>query len=883
MNQSGIQFRLLLLGIVPTLLLVSTLGVYFIQYHLHDLENALKEKGQITINQLAISSIYGVFSGNTDVLDEITSALLNEHDIVCVEIFDKQGNSLSKAEHTPLPDENELLFFQQPVTIHSLSRKNNSPLNSYSEQSINPPVKTIGKVRILLSLEDTNKKQLAYLINSLILIFIGITCSSLLAIRLKKTIGNPIVDLTKTANALANGDMDARAKSSRTAEIDILCQSFNSMATGIQQTQSQLRQQVDIAVQELNKTLLNLEDKNKSLEKTTLLAVSQNKTKSQFIAHISHEIRTPMNGILGFIELLTNSQLSLQQLDQAQLIKTSASNLLTIVNEILDYSSLEMGNFKINTTTFDFRETVENCISIITPTSGAIQIITDIDNSIPKLITSDPNRLQQVLTNLLGNANKFTHSGHIILRCRLHSCNSLFFSISDTGIGIHQNKINTLFQPFQQADDYAVDNKLGTGLGLTISKNIIERLHGSIGVCSRYNTGSSFWLNLPVAFPEIQESIQKTQSFLVVDHFTLRRNAFVKQLQFLGYTVADNPSLPELSTHKTQPSYDLLFYAKQDSNELSNNLLQQINSLSNGAVIFIPDGKQTNTATHFLTLPCRSSFLESIINTQLNTQQHTISTIDSSTIKRDDSISIFIADDNEINRLLLQSQLKGYCKNITLANDGKTALTYLKNYKYDLILLDLQMPYFSGLELVKAIKQDNTVNQHSPVIAITAHAQSYQRKILIDAGFDECLIKPILMEQLEELLSLWLPISISSTKQENNHSEDFDYVSTLLQRTSGSTELAKTIFNKLFTELPAQSQQIELALKNNQLSLAQETTHKLHGSVSFCGFSEIQFLAQQLESSFPENDPQLIQANYNLLKNKIADFIKLKALIFNRL
>jgi len=882
MNQSGIQFRLLLLGIVPTLFLVSALAFYFIQYHYHDLENALKEKGQITINQLAISSIYGVFSGNKEVLDEITSALLNEPDIVCAQIFDSQGNSLSIAELAPRPDEKELLFFHRPVTIHSLRTKNNSAINGFSALSNKLPTKKIGRVKIILSLANTHKQQNSYLVNSLLLIFIGITCSTLLAIRLKKAIGDPIIDLTKAANALAKGDMTARAKSSHTTELELLCQSFNSMAMGVQHTQSHLRQQVNMAVQELNKTLINLEDKNKSLEKTTELAVSQNKTKSQFIAHISHEIRTPMNGILGFIELLTNSQLSLQQLDQAQLIKTSATNLLTIVNEILDYSSLETGNFKINKTTFNFREIIENCASIISPTSGTVQIIIDIDNSIPKSITSDPNRLQQVITNLLGNANKFTHSGHIILRCRLRNFKSLLISVSDTGIGIHQHKINTLFQPFQQATDYSADNKSGTGLGLTISKNIIERLHGSIGVCSQYNIGSSFWFNLPVCLPEIEPSRLKRQSFCVIDPFTLRRNAFVKQLCFLGYTVNDSPSLATL-TLPPRHSCELLFYAKTDNNELSNELLQQIHSLTSRPIIFIPDNCQTNADTQFLSLPCRSSFLERIINARLNTKQTTLPTLSAGTTKIDDSISIFIADDNEINRLLLQSQLKDYCNNITLANDGKSALIYLEKHKYDLILLDLQMPYFSGLELIKIIKREDSVNQHSPVIAITAHAQSHQRKILIDAGFDECLIKPILMEQLEELLSLWLPITLTPTKQENNQPEKLDYVVTLLQRTSGNTALATTIFNKLFSELPEQASQIEQALKNNELSLAQETTHKLHGSVSFCGFSDIQTLAYELESSFSGDNQQLIQSNFILLKNEITAFIKLKQKILNLL
>ncbi len=242
------------------------------------------------------------------------------------------------------------------------------------------------------------------------------------------------------------------------------------------------------------------------------------------------------------------------------------------------------------------------------------------------------------------------------------------------------------------------------------------------------------------------------------------------------------------------------------------------------------------------------------------------------------SSSIFIADDNEINRLLLQSQLEDQYKNLTFAADGKIALNYLQHYKFDLILLDIQMPYFSGLELIKIIKQQDSFNQNTPVIAITAQLQSEQQKALISAQFDECLIKPILLDQLNELLSLWLPVTNIKTP-----SIEVDYVSSLVQKSSGNIVLATTIFNKLFSELPEQSLLIDQAIKANELELALEITHKLHGSVSFCGFTDMQVLANALEVSLLEKENYLISANFNLLKNKITDFILQKQNIFKQI
>ncbi len=883
MNLSGIQFRLLFLGVAPTVIVVSSLASYFIQHQYYDLEKALEEKGRITANQLAISSTYGVFSGNTEVLTEITNALIKEADIVEVKIYDNSSSLLAKSEQTPSASINNSLLFIRDVTIHSIKTLNNSAINDFSEPNQHPPVKKIGHVEVLLSLQNTHTKQQDYLVNSLIILGTGVFCTLILARKLTKTISNPIIKLTNAANELANQKMGARAPESDISEIDILCQSFNTMATSLEMTQSHLNQTIDKTVSELNKTLAHLEEKNKYLEKTTDLAVSQNKTKSQFIAHISHEIRTPMNGILGFTELLTKSPLNQSQLNQIQLIKTSASNLLTIINEILDYSSLEAGNFKPHITTFDLREAIENCVSIITPSSGNVKIIIDIDTQIPKIISTDPNHLQQIITNLLGNANKFTYQGHIILRCRQFNDNWLFISISDTGPGIHHEKIKSLFQPFRQANTFSSDDKLGTGLGLSISKNLVERLNGNIGVCSTLETGSTFWFSLPFTSSKNHNLPPLSHSFLLLDGFKLRRQAFAKQLTFLGFQVIEIASIDNIPPTQNY-TYDLVFYALNGDHSINDSVLERINTLSKNNVLFITDHIQTDSSNKYLSLPCRSSYLLNVINHKLSSTPTVVQESfgkQQEKIVEQDSVSIFIADDNEINRLLLESQLKPYCKNITLAIDGKSALNYLQTFKYDLILLDLQMPYYSGLELIKFIKEPGAINEDSPIIAITAHAQSHQRKALIEAGFDECLIKPILLESLEELLSLWLPHPAEPQKTEQ--SSETEYITALLQRTAGDTQLARAIFEKLFSELPEQSLKITQAIENKDLNLAQQITHKMHGSLSFCGFSELQLLAASLEKSFEKNEHANILLIFDSLKLKIEEFVNLKSKIFNQL
>lgn len=878
MNFRGIQFRLLLLSIIPTILIVATSALFFVQHHYLDLEDSLKEKGRITVQQLAISSIYGVFSGNSQILNDIALALLNDPDISSVQIFDRSGQELANIKRMSILKETELLFFQHPVTIQKIKQQIDLSTQETDDDLVPPPAKIIGSVKIALSQSNTQTKQQTYLFGSLLLISIGGFCTLLITIRLSKTISKPIINLTKTANSLDNKDMNARAKGSRISEIDDLCQSFNSMAIGLQETQTYLLEQVEIAVKELKISLDKLEKKNLALKKSTQQAISQNKTKSQFLAHISHEIRTPMNGILGFIELLTKSNLTKHQLERAQLIKISATSLITIVNEILDYSSLETGNFNISISSFKFREMIENCATLITPASKDVQIIIDIDSNIPELISTDALRLQQIITNLLGNACKFTHQGYIVIRCHLIAPSSLFVSVSDSGTGIHNDVSKELFQPFLHNRKYLANNELGTGLGLTISKNIIERLGGKIGVCSQLNIGTTFWINLPISVPSQDSYTLKKGLLFVIDPIILRRKAFIKQLNYLGYPTLEFNTIDEMNYQK-ELNCELLFYSDKSDNHRLVQTPEHLSSITNCPVIFLQSRHHSTPSINCLTLPCRSSFLQKSITTI--TKNDTITKRPNQNIEKQlDSFSIFIADDNEINRLLLKAQLEPHCKNIAIANEGKTALNYLQNNKYDLILLDLQMPYFSGLDLIKIIKLESSINKDSPVIAITAHAQSHQRKTLIDSGFDECLIKPILLEHINELLNLWLP------KTELNHNKksvDTDYIAIMLNKTSGNIELAKTLFNKLFIELQEQSLLLEKNISSSEFQLAEEIIHKLHGSVSFCGFTDIQTHARNLEISLIDNNLSLINSSFYALKDTIISFCHLQNEILKEL
>ena len=301
----------------------------------------------------------------------------------------------------------------------------------------------------------------------------------------------------------------------------------------------------------------------------------------------------------------------------------------------------------------------------------------------------------------------------------------------------------------------------------------------------------------------------------------------------------------------------------------------QLSLLSTATVIFISPQAELPENAKNITLPCRATFLKQTIN-NINSSAQTIAKKQPALMQRLSNFSIFIADDNNINRQLLSSQFESHCKKLTFADDGKKALSCLQKTKYDLILLDLQMPYLGGEDIIKIINSPHEINNDTPTVAITAHAQSKQQQALIKIGFDECLIKPILLHDLAEILDLWLPPEPKATYQTIKTSTTINYATALLERVSGNRELAQLVFNDFLEELSNQYEQIKQAVDHKEFSQAKQTTHKLHGSVSFCGFSDLQQRLKPLEEALSNNDLATIYTQLPLLEKNIDSFLAQK-------
>ncbi|WP_348707759.1 ATP-binding protein [uncultured Pseudoalteromonas sp.] len=535
------------------------------------------------------------------------------------------------------------------------------------------------------------------------------------------------------------------------------------------------------AQHQLEKLNTTLEEKVKSrtaeLEKATEEALAASKAKSEFVANISHEIRTPMNGVLGMLEMLEEEPLSTQQMQYLHYANTSANSLMTLINDILDFSKIEAGKLDLDSHEFDV---VSVCSDLITSMAvqgqkKGIEILFDAHAITKRTVMGDSHRLKQILNNLLSNAFKFTHKGHVSLTIKekLHSDSTLCLSfvVEDTGIGISKENQSKLFEVFTQEDSSTTRHYGGSGLGLSISRKLAQLMGGDIIVESEKGKGSRFWASICVSISESskvpdQSNVLNDKQVGCAIHYELLANNVELQLATLGQS--------HKITHLTDVS-------ETDFNELDlliidhkhpelNNVLSFANRYPDTCVLILgvmTSLKQKETLPSNCTViakPVTPDELAYKLAVLFNDNDSVIERKNTDTkeiIELDlTSRSVLIVDDNMINIEVSKAILRDSHVHIESASDGLEAIEELNNSEtqFDLILMDCQMPNLNGYDCTKAIRQGKTGDKYQDVviIAMTASAMAGDREKCLSVGMNDYITKPIKQATLRKKLSMWL-------------------------------------------------------------------------------------------------------------------------------
>lgn len=888
MTKYGLRARVFTLTLAPTLIIGLLLSAFFTMSRYRDLEHQLISTGASIVEPLAISTEYGMTDKNREAVRRLISYAHRKHSQIVrsIAVFDADNqlfvtsNFHRNFEALMYPDDQPIpMLLDTRLNENSLILR--APILSEGQfSSISGPgyqAEALGYIALELDLSALRLQQYQEVFTALMVLLLGLTLSSLFAYRLMKDVTRPISHMVSVVDRIRRGHLDIRIEGQLLGELDTLKNGINAMAISLSEYHIEMQQSIDQATSDLRETLEQLEIQNVELDIAKKRAQEAARVKSEFLANMSHELRTPLNGVIGFTRQMLKTRLSTSQQDYLQTIEKSANNLLTIINDILDFSKLEAGKLLLENIPFDFTDSLDEVMKLLAPSAHekGLELTLKVDNRIPTGLIGDPLRIQQVLTNLIGNAVKFTERGNIDVSVELKTDRDesveLQFMVRDTGIGISERQQAQLFQAFSQADASISRRYGGTGLGLVITQKLVTQMGGEISLTSRLHQGSTFWFSLrltktdlPVSQP-IDTSSLTGKKLLLIEPNMQAASVVQQRLIKAGIHVTYRSTMPEDAEHH---HFALLNLTPGEQPPIASllDMVFKAEQLTDQVMVCLPTtelalSERLVNAGVSACLPkplAHRKLLEALIS-EPDMFSEPVQQLLPEPSQSIQPLTVMAVDDNPANLKLISALLSERVETVITATGGRKAVGYAHQKGFDLIFMDIQMPEMDGVTACQEIHKTE-LNHNTPVIAVTAHAMAGERERLIDAGMDDYLTKPIEEHILQQILAKWTlphdadtsPVSEAIPEPDPethpvNHNISWDW-DLALKQAAGKEDLAKDMLQMLLDYMPEVEMLVNEALDGRNVELW-PPIHKLHGSCAYSGVPRLKNLCYTIETA----------------------------------